>query len=851
MARLTKGLLAVTAVLLCLGAIIYPSLRKIIPMYVSHLTGLKVTLKDLKLFQGQFEGLQIKDTDLTFGSSIIKIQNPIIQTLQGRFNEIALYEPYAKLTSLSTKRQSDLNIFRKLPHVNRLTIERGSLNLSDRDSNLEISARSIHMQLTDYSPSKGGSMVIRFLFSIKDKRDEAIISEGSLSAVSRIVPLKDNLFLDGRFEASIDTIQIKSLKHSPIIASGAFRYSEDGLFVTDLNLSLKEFALKVSNKDISLKDLSCLSDLQFLPNTKELVLSKIKGSVVPLGTFDANLRLSIKEHLSYNSTVSLKTLDVKRVLNLLKPLLSEQINELEASGSATLSADMKGTIHEGNFTLIGDLSVDFRDISLSSTDGLKAAQGVTGTMQIQLNYPKLKDNKKGASVELHIDTNITSGEYLYNSLYFSQTKDLKLRSWVAVSADIKDTYELVLDSDLFSTGRYRVFVEGKEDDWKIHASLSDIDLYRLYQNLIKDTIFSKYPSTEGLNVSGLVNLLSDIQLSKSGYSAIGELDLKELSFWLPKVQAGVSKMRASIPFFIDPADRAVQTKSTKGLISFEKIRLREMELQQFKFPIDSYPNKLKASGVMTLDFLDGQLIIDALEIALAAGEPLIKTSFRLADATISPITESLGFGAFSGKLKAQIADLKIDTKVLTTDGFIDIDIFGGKVFITNIYAELPFNFIAADIDFSGIDLEKLTETIKIGRITGIIKGSIKGLEIQYGQAGRFVMEIDSVPTEGVKQVVSTDAVENISILGTGSEGLSRLLSSGINQFFKEFPYKRIGIRCELENDVFTLRGKIFEGGKEYLIRRGLFRGIDVINHNPNNTISFKDMQNRLSAILKR
>ena len=79
-------------------------------------------------------------------------------------------------------------------------------------------------------------------------------------------------------------------------------------------------------------------------------------------------------------------------------------------------------------------------------------------------------------------------------------------------------------------------------------------------------------------------------------------------------------------------------------------------------------------------------------------------------------------------------------------------------------------------------------------------------------------------------------------------GAATALDRGITRFFKYYPYSRIGIRCVLRNDQFTVRGTIHEGGTEYLVRRGFLRGVDVINQNPDNIISFKDMQERIGRL---
>jgi hypothetical protein len=55
----------------------------------------------------------------------------------------------------------------------------------------------------------------------------------------------------------------------------------------------------------------------------------------------------------------------------------------------------------------------------------------------------------------------------------------------------------------------------------------------------------------------------------------------------------------------------------------------------------------------------------------------------------------------------------------------------------------------------------------------------------------------------------------------------------------------------LRNDRLTIRGTIHDGGKEYLVRRGFLRGVDVINQNPDNVISWRDLQERVGRIRRR
>jgi hypothetical protein len=100
----------------------------------------------------------------------------------------------------------------------------------------------------------------------------------------------------------------------------------------------------------------------------------------------------------------------------------------------------------------------------------------------------------------------------------------------------------------------------------------------------------------------------------------------------------------------------------------------------------------------------------------------------------------------------------------------------------------------------------------------------------------------------VSQRVSLKAVNAISVMGTGS-GLGDVGVGMFAGFFEEFGYEAIGISSSLNNDVFRVRGLIRQGGVEYLIKKPLLFGINVINRNPDNQISFSDMMERVQRVV--
>jgi hypothetical protein len=314
-----------------------------------------------------------------------------------------------------------------------------------------------------------------------------------------------------------------------------------------------------------------------------------------------------------------------------------------------------------------------------------------------------------------------------------------------------------------------------------------------------------------------------------------------------------------LPFdlFYPSAPESALKDTKRGQTGFIKIGLLEkgdVKIENMTIPIILSGNTFSISENIKVSLFGGDITIKEF-----TGEEILFPSrqfhfgLNVEGLDIDLLSRDMTGEDMHGMLQADFPMIKYQDSAWSVQGKAVVKVFGGEVEATNITATDLFSHsrkIAGDLSFEGISLEKVTEKIKIGTMTGIIRGSLRDLEIEYGQPSHFVLDIESVKTEGIKQKISVNAIQNISIVGTGSAGMATILSGGIRRFFKEYPYSKIGIQCTLENDNFSIRGKIHEGGKEYLVRRGLLRGVDVINANPQNVISFKDMQERIRRISK-
>jgi hypothetical protein len=111
-----------------------------------------------------------------------------------------------------------------------------------------------------------------------------------------------------------------------------------------------------------------------------------------------------------------------------------------------------------------------------------------------------------------------------------------------------------------------------------------------------------------------------------------------------------------------------------------------------------------------------------------------------------------------------------------------------------------------------------------------------------------VADFETVAKRRIRQLINFDAVENISILGTG-RGFQASIGRGLFSFVDESRYDKIGFQTTLKNDNFRLRGKVVKNDTEYFVKGVRFGpSINVINRNPGQTVSFKSMLERLSRI---
>lgn len=374
----------------------------------------------------------------------------------------------------------------------------------------------------------------------------------------------------------------------------------------------------------------------------------------------------------------------------------------------------------------------------------------------------------------------------------------------------------------------------------------------LFDILVRDAFSFEHPLVQRFSAEGELELTADRHAARLYIE--GDIDyeqaplLSELKAALAYPLSGAGPdgegdEEACLPGRVSWA--SLDMNRVLKMASSDGIQGASIGLMENQIPLTICRDSV-AAGPAGLIFPEGSLRLKNVIYRFGKKQsqvPLEIRSITLADIVVNELIPGIPWRLV---IDSPNLDAMLQERRLVFQGHVDLHLAGGIVRFDNIWFE-PFGVIpryGADIAFSGIDLEELTAPTGFGRVTGRIKGWIKGLVMSRMQPEAFDMLIVSDPEYRGPKEISIKAIENLAILGGGSGGRVPILGA----FFKNFAYSRIGISCRLKNDVFELHGLTKKGGVEYLVERGFFGGVNVVNMNPEGKILFADMVERLKRI---
>ncbi|MBU2499588.1 MAG: hypothetical protein KKE57_11865 [Proteobacteria bacterium] len=667
--------------------------------------------------------------------------------------------------------------------------------------------------------------------SMKIRGEETTFSENGLA----LAPFEMNLSLAGRYPL----FELKALSvHMP---------------QARLKAGAREFLVR----DIEAEALSGTIDVR----EKRVTLPGLEIHTSLLRNMSLSLRLGVKQGQLTLRGEEIGLIETGVALNLIPPHW-----KFKGADRVLAEADLK----EGGEWAFSS-TIALQDLSLENRDSSCIGEKIDVHAEIKAEGG-LGRSRTAATASIRMD----KGEVLYDRFYL----DLGKTPFFSTGRGGYDTAGKSLELSDLALGwkdiltlhiRGMFHAQGKESRLHLFVKMPETPLAAPFRHFLLEPYKREKPFLNTLKIGGSIS--ADLELkghrtnwtvkghsrwhggavsSPAGDFSLQGIDL-DLPIWFQDSGSGVtSPIRSATPTTASRPDRPPdQEESLEGSFSVGSMRLPLLPEQPLSIPLRATLNGLSVATPTLLRVPGGEFEVGPIiGQDLLASAPSLLTSLTLKDLDLAPLLSRIWPRPIQGFAQGKLHRVSLENDRLRSVGEIRVQAFGGEILVSNLGLSGLFTSAPAfrlDARLRDLRMAELTKETSFGRIEGILEGGVKNLEIAYGQPQRFDLLLETVEREGVPQKISVRAVDNIAQIGGGQSpfiGMAGILTS----FFKEFPYKKIGVHATLENDVFRINGTIKESGKEYIIKRGGFSGVNVVNQNPDNFISFKDMVKRIRRV---
>lgn len=277
-------------------------------------------------------------------------------------------------------------------------------------------------------------------------------------------------------------------------------------------------------------------------------------------------------------------------------------------------------------------------------------------------------------------------------------------------------------------------------------------------------------------------------------------------------------------------------------ISFGTLPIGASSLQA-----DVADNQLTLTEDLDLPLLDGGLQISGFNYQYAAAGSHWQFEGLLKPLSMQALTNLFGWPEMDGKLSGVIPRVSYQNQQIDIDGALQVKVFDGTAIIKDLQLQSPFGSLPqlrANIDIQQIDLELLTRTFDFGKISGRLDGNISGLRLSDWQPVQFDARFATSENNPGKRRISQRAVDNLSQIGGGASGL---MSRSFLRFFEDFSYDKLGIRCQLNNEICQMSGVEDNEQGYYIVKGGgLPPWINVMGYT--RRVDWPDLLTRLQAV---
>ena len=505
---------------------------------------------------------------------------------------------------------------------------------------------------------------------------------------------------------------------------------------------------------------------------------------------------------------------------------------------------------KGDILLASEFSL--KSFEFQNPDGSAVGEKITMSGDINGSI-----DPKSSTIASKATLQVAAGEILYDRFYFDLNKNAFFSSYdgtydIAKKSLRLSNLSLALNDliTLHAKGKM-IHIKGA-DDIQIFVNVPEVPLQPVFRQFILEPFKAERPFLASFNPGGtfsadfnLTGNLKDRRVTGHYMWHNGALSSEKMGFSLKGVEL-------DLPIWYQTDGSKTGSAPMSGRLYVRSMTIPLLPEQPLDIPLTAEPNRVYVTSPTTLRAEEGQIQWGPFTCSgLFSSGPLIETSLTLKAVELNPFLSKIWSRSIQGTINGTLKPIQFKGKTLTSKGELQASVFGGEIVFSKLeayglFSSTPLLKLSARI--KDLHLDQLTRDTSFGRIEGILNGRILDLEIANKQPQKFDLLLETVEKKGIDQRISIKAVDNIARIGGGQSPFMGL-AGVITSFFKEFPYKKIGVHATLDNDIFRIHGTIKDDGKEFLVKRSGLSGVNVINQNPDNRIRFQEMVKRIKRII--
>ncbi len=443
------------------------------------------------------------------------------------------------------------------------------------------------------------------------------------------------------------------------------------------------------------------------------------------------------------------------------------------------------SVHFGVFPDDFSANIDFKQANFSDEAGLHAGEKLTGSLRLAAK--KEKDIWHWGGL-----FSWTEGELFWQPFYFG-----KAGNDFAISGTFKASILNITQASL-QVNEVGTLAASAQINTRTKAleeatvEAKDVDFSGLYALLIKPLV--EKSAFGNLQVSGK----ADWRMQVKGLQPLNfELNVRDANVEDLNGKFGIRHVNAHIPWDYDVPQTVSLSYSDGQILSIP------LGKTQLKAEVNRYS---LTAPKLELSVLDGALVFEDVSAAYLSQQWFWHLRMHMTPISLNEFSQTVGWPEMQGKIDGEIPMITYASKQLNMNGTMQFNAFKGNVGMSGLRIDDPLGTapkLYANLKMRDIDLGEITRTFNFGAIEGKLEGDVTDLRLENWKPVYMNAKIQTADGPHLKKV-SQRAVENITALG--GEGTAAALQRTFLRFFKEFNYEKIGLSCELRQDICKMGG---------------------------------------------